>query len=101
MNSFLISTLIVAVSFSCLNAEFTKLQWKDLGSREVEFLNIDLKPMPVVNPGLATLNFQANFKRAFQGAIKATLNIVRTVSGKKSNFKNITLCLALIKCVNV
>ena len=83
MNSFLISTLLISFSLSCLNAEFTKLQWKDLGSKEVEFLNIDLKPMPVVNPGIATLNFQANFKRPFQGALKTTLNIVRTVSGLK------------------
>ena len=101
MNSFLISTLLLVVSLSCSNAVFTKLQWKDLGSTQVDFLNIDLVPMPVVNPGLATLNFQANFKRAFQGAIKATLNIVRTVSGKKSSFKNITMCLVLIKYVNI
>jgi hypothetical protein len=83
MNSFLISTLVLAFSVSVLNAEFTKLQWKDLGSKEVEFLNIDLKPMPVINPVQGILNFQANFKRAFSGNIKTTLNIIRSVSGLK------------------
>jgi hypothetical protein len=83
MNSLLISTLLLISSLSFLNALFTKLQWKDLGSKEVDFLNIDLVPMPVVNPGQGVLNFQANFKRGFSGNIKTTLNIIRTVSGLK------------------
>jgi hypothetical protein len=50
MNSFLLKTLLVTFSLSCLNAQtLTKLQWKDLGSKEVEFFNLDVKPMPVLN----------------------------------------------------
>ena len=83
MNSLFISSIFLFFSLSFLNAEFTKLQWKDLGSKEVEFFNIDVMPMPIVNPGQAKLNFQANFKRVFQGKLKTTLNIIRTVSGLK------------------
>ena len=82
MNSILLASFLL-FSLSSLNAEFTKLQWKDLGSPQVEFLNIDMKPMPVLNPGSGTLNFQANFKRPFKGNLKTTLNIVRSVSGLK------------------
>ena len=82
MNSLLLATILL-ISVATLNAEFTKLQWKDLGSPQVEWLNLEAKPMPVLNPGRGTFSLQANFKRAFKGNIKATLNIIRTVSGLK------------------
>ena len=82
MNKILLASVLL-ISMSALNAVYTKLQWKDLGSPQVEFLNIDVTPMPVVNPGTGYLTFQANFKRQFKGNLKTTLNIIRSVSGLK------------------
>lgn len=64
-----------------LNAEYTKLQWSDCGSKEATIYEIDVKPMPILQPGEATLNFRMNLKRALNGKLKTTLNIVRSVSG--------------------
>ncbi len=66
-----------------LQAEYTKLQWSDCGSKEVTFYNIDVSPMPIVQPGEARLNFKAQLKRGIQGDLKTDLQIVRTVSGIK------------------
>ena len=68
--------------FSNLNAQtLTKLQWRDLGSKEVDFLDVDLKPMPLLHPGIASLKFVANFKRQLSEPLKSRINIIRTVSG--------------------
>ena len=74
---------ILLITLSALNAEFTKFQWKDLGSPEVVFTDLDVKPMPIYNPGTATFNIQAYFKRPFNEKIKTSLKIIRTVSGLK------------------
>ena len=81
MNCFILSSFFLFIFLTSLKAEFTKLQWKDLGSKEVEYINIDVNPMPIINPGQVVLNIQANFKRRFQGNLKTTLNIIRTISG--------------------
>ena len=74
---FLASTFFVSYS----NGLFTKFQWKDLGSNDVEFLHLDLSPMPLVNPGASRFDFRADFKRAIAGPIRNKLKIIRTVSG--------------------
>ena len=64
-------------------AEYTKLEWSDCGSREVVFYNIDVTPMPILQPGNAFLNFKAQLKRDIEGDLKTDLSIIRTVSGVK------------------
>ena len=80
MNSLFLSTILL-ISVVTLNAEFNKLQWKDLGSPEIEFLNIDVTPMPLLNPGNITINFRGYIKRPLKGNIKTNLKIIRTISG--------------------
>ena len=33
------------------NAEFTTLQWADCGSPQVQFFDMAVKPMPILQPG--------------------------------------------------
>lgn len=75
--------LTIALSCTFLSAEYTKLEWSDCGSKEVEFQDLSLTPMPILQPGEATLNFKANLKRSFNGGLKTELKIVRSVSGIK------------------
>lgn len=63
------------------NAEFNKLQWSDCGSPAVSFNNIAITPMPIVQPGRASLYFKANFARGTQGNLKSDIKVIRTVSG--------------------
>ena len=81
MNLLCLASILVLATLA--NAQFTKLQWTDLGSPQVDFYEIDVKPMPIVQPGLATLNFRAKFKTPITGPLKTDLTIVRTVSGLK------------------
>ena len=76
-----LASILVLASFA--NAEFTKLQWTDLGSPQVDFYEIDVKPMPIIQPGLAKLNFRLKLKKDIAGNLKTDLNIIRTVSGLK------------------
>jgi hypothetical protein len=86
-------------------AEYTKLQWTDCGSREVTFYDIALQPMPMliffllfkknhlkynvcnffvlnrIQPGTGSINLKMQLKRDLSGNLKTTLTIVRTVSG--------------------
>lgn len=73
----------VALSATLLNAEYTKLQWSDCGSRQVTFTDLDVSPMPIRQPGEATLNFRAELKRDVVGSLKTDIKIVRSVSGIK------------------
>ena len=61
------------------SAEYTKLQWTNCGSPQVEFYNIDIQPMPIVQPGSAVFNFQARLKRPVSGKLNTELKIVRSV----------------------
>jgi hypothetical protein len=78
-------TSIVILGFAALfalsSADFTKLEWTDCGSPQVEFFDISITPMPILQPGQATLNFIANFKRPINGKLKTDLKITRSVSG--------------------
>lgn len=80
-----VAVILLTIALSCtfLSAEYTKLEWSDCGSKEVVFENLSLEPMPIIQPGDATLNFQANLKRALSGSLKTELKIVRSVSGIK------------------
>ena len=71
--------LLIALLPLLASAQYTKLQWTNCGSPQVEFYNIDIKPMPIIQPGEATFNFQAKLKRAVTGKLNTELKIVRTV----------------------
>ena len=60
------------------NGEYTKMQWTDCGSKGVQVLEFDISPMPIVQPGNATLNFRAVFRRPLVGELKTDINILRT-----------------------
>ena len=82
MNSFIFFAFFEAFLFSLVKTQtLTKFQWKDLGSNDVDFLHLDLSPMPLLNPGTGRFDFRADFKRAITGPIRTKLNIIRTVSG--------------------
>ena len=67
-----------------LNAQtLTKFQWSDCGSVGVTILDIDITPMPIVQPGNISLTFGGNLKRAMSGGLTTSLVITRTVSGLK------------------
>ena len=64
-----------------INAEYTKLQWTDCGSKAIQFTNIAATPMPIIQPGVGQLYLKATILRASSGNMKSDINIVRTVSG--------------------
>ena len=61
--------------------QYNKLEWTDCGSKEVQFYEIDVTPMPIIQPGDAYLTFKADLKRDLQGNLKTDINIIRSVSG--------------------
>ncbi|CAF2104507.1 unnamed protein product [Rotaria magnacalcarata] len=62
--------------------DFTKLQWSDCGSPSAVISNIDLTPMPVYNPGPASITLKIELKKAVK-TVGVNLNIIRSVSGIK------------------
>jgi hypothetical protein len=77
-------TLLLSLFFSIiplLNAEYTKLQWTDCGSKAISFTNIGITPMPIIQPGNGKLYLKATLLRSSNGNLKSDINIVRTVSG--------------------
>jgi hypothetical protein len=79
---FPILKLIFLIGFS--SAEFTGLEWTDCGSPAVEFIDIGVKPMPILQPGQAQITFIANLLRGINGNLMADMNIVRTIAGLRS-----------------
>ena len=73
--------LIILSILPFLHAEYTKFQWADCGSRELQIYDADIKPMPILQPGIAYLNLKMNLKRALSGKLNTKINIIRTVSG--------------------
>jgi hypothetical protein len=71
----------LAALFALSSAEYTRLEWTDCGSPQVQFFDISVKPMPILQPGQATLNFISNFLRGISGKLRTDLTIVRSVSG--------------------
>jgi len=80
MNNFITLFFLVAM-IGAISAQYTKLVWRDCGSREIDFYDMDITPMPIKQPGMANIRLDAFFKRRLQGRIRAELNIIRTVSG--------------------
>lgn len=76
---FLIAT--IALLPLILRAEYTKLEWTDCGSRQVDIYEVAIKPMPIVQPGSLTLTMRANFRRPLTGKLRTELDIKRTVAG--------------------
>ena len=71
--------LVDSIAFS--DAEFTKLEWTDCGSPQVQFFDIAVKPIPILHPGPIELNFKANLLRGNRGKVRTDINIIRTISG--------------------
>lgn len=74
---------LIALSFliTIINCEYDRLVWSDCGSKEVQIRTITITPMPIIQPGNATLVFDAFFKRSLSGPLATKLNIIRTVAG--------------------
>ncbi|CAF1055510.1 unnamed protein product [Brachionus calyciflorus] len=67
-----------------INAQtLNKFQWSDCGSVAISFLEADVTPMPIVQPGNVKLVLAADLKRALSGSLTTSLSITRTVSGLK------------------
>ncbi len=64
-----------------INAAYNKFFWQDLGSKEIRIQSIDLVPMPIIQPGEATLSFVGETLRAMNGDLKSKIDIIRTVAG--------------------
>jgi hypothetical protein len=61
-----IVTLALAVAILVLHThaqDYTKLVFRDCGSKGVDIQNVDMKPMPIFNPGAAFFTFVATLKR--------------------------------------
>ena len=76
---FFIALLPVVIRSQTLN----KFQWNNCGSPAVNLYEVDVTPMPIVQPGSIDLTFIAEFKRAMSGNLATKLTISRTVSGLK------------------
>ena len=84
MKSFIFFALFEAFLFSLVRTQtLTKFQWKDLGSTtsQVEFMFIDVSPMPLLHPGVGKIDFKARIKRPLSGPLRTKLKIIRTISG--------------------
>lgn len=76
---YLIAFLPALIKCQTLN----KFQWNNCGSPAVSLYEVDVTPMPIVQPGSIDLTFIAEFKRAMSGGLATKLTITRTVSGLK------------------
>lgn len=65
----LLSIFVLAAVLAASQAEFTKLVWANCGSPEVIYNKVDMTPMPILQPGNATLIFDVNFKRPTSGPL--------------------------------
>ncbi|CAF4606186.1 unnamed protein product [Rotaria sp. Silwood1] len=77
------STAIALVLVSIIvnvQAEYKKLELTILSAPAIDITNVDVTPMPIINPGQAFLTFTANLKRPIK-TIQTTLKINRAVSG--------------------
>jgi len=76
---------LVILGFATLlalsSAEYTRLEWTDCGSPQVQFFDLGIKPMPILQPGQAQLTFKVNLLRGLNAKLRTDLNIIRTVSG--------------------
>lgn len=66
-----------------LGQTLNKFQWNNCGSPAVDIYEVDVTPMPIVQPGAIDLTFLTNFKRDMSGGLKTKLTITRIVSGLK------------------
>jgi hypothetical protein len=71
----------LAALFALSSAEYTRLEWTDCGSPQVQFLDLGIKPMPILQPGQAALTFKVNLLRGLNAKLRTDLNIIRSVSG--------------------
>ena len=58
-----VALLLTCLVISQVQGEYKKFQHKILSSPAVDIQSIDVTPMPIYNPGEASLTFAANLKR--------------------------------------
>jgi uncharacterized membrane protein len=65
MPMFLSITILVIVLaiVANVNSDYKKFEYTVLSSNAIDFQNIDVSPMPIYNPGEASLTFIADLKR--------------------------------------
>ena len=78
---FALALLAVAFLPALLNSEYTKFQWKGTNLKDIEIYDIDVTPMPIIQPGSGKITFVAELLREVKGKLKVDLNIVRKISG--------------------
>ena len=78
---FVFALLAVALLPALLNAEYTKFKWTGTNLKDIEIYDIDVTPMPIIQPGKGTISFAAELLREVKGKLKVDLNIVRVISG--------------------
>jgi hypothetical protein len=72
---------LILISLGLVSCEYKKFQYSDCGSKEVVWKNMDVTPIPIVQPGNINLLLDFLLKRDLVGALKVSLEIKRTVSG--------------------
>ncbi|CAF0767658.1 unnamed protein product [Rotaria sordida] len=76
-----ISIVIVIFAITVnVRGEYNKLELTVHSAPAIDITNVDITPMPIVNPGQAFLTFIANLKRPIK-TIQTALKINRAVSG--------------------
>ncbi|CAF3846366.1 unnamed protein product [Adineta steineri] len=75
-----LALIAVVLIFKVHGQDFTKLQFQDCGSKHITIEEVDVKPMPIINPGPASMTFVAQLKKPVT-ILYIDLNIIRTVSG--------------------
>ncbi|UJR36792.1 hypothetical protein I4U23_029505 [Adineta vaga] len=73
-------TLISLAIIANVHAEYNKLDYKVLSATGVQIQEVDVVPMPILNPGEGFITLRANLIRPIK-KIRTILKIVRKVSG--------------------
>jgi hypothetical protein len=58
-----LALVIAVLVFKTYAQDYTKLMFKDCGSKSTDIEKVDITPMPLLNPGPATFTFTATLKR--------------------------------------
>ena len=78
---FIICIIALLPLLASAQNKYTRLEWNDCGSPQVNFYSLTLTPMPILTPGSATLTYSARHNRELSGKLKTSLNIIRSVNG--------------------
>ena len=78
ISSIAICVLLFAAT---LNAEYTKFQWSATNLKDIAIYDINVTPMPIIQPGLAKITLLGESTRPLNGKLSANLNIIRKIAG--------------------